>query len=543
MLFRRLLNENKKGQALILSYTIVVVFVIISVSLFAKAVSEKNIAQRNRLTQEAFYLAEGATENAMASFASAIANYQVAADIANYNVNTTFSTFGNTVVNSQIRRLEDSDRLILEGATNVLVRNYEFVSTAMHPENNTIIVTLHQIVARRLIPAFQYMIFYNDDLEILPGPVMTLSGRIHSNKDIYVDSNSTLTIDSLYFRSAGDIFNQRKDSPTPSPGDVAIRVNKPGAPQYQNMNNLDSDSPNWTDEAINRWQGTVKSSVHGVTKLTAPSVASIQPAGYYRSWADVAISNGALTKNGIPLTEGVDYPVGTITTNTSAYNNREGKFIKMTNVDLKKLAGYVPNDPPGTPSFSNNLPANGLLYATRDDAGAGLEPGIRLLNGSEIHRNGGLTVVSNDPVYILGDYNTVNEKPTSVIGDSLNLLSNNWKDVNSTQVLGSRAAKETTVNCAFIAGIDTTTAGNYNGGLENYPRFHENWTGIRLNIKGSFVALWNSIIATGAWVYGSRQYTAPNRSWQYNTDFNNPAKLPPFTPWAVEMQRVAWWEE
>jgi len=540
MFYNYLSKLGKRAQALIVSYMIIAVFIIISSVLLSKAISEKNISLRNKLENEVFYLAEGATENAISTFMTAIADYQIPSDIESLNVGATFTTFGGTIVNSSITRLENSDRLILEGATNVLVRNYEITSTANHPQYNGITVTLHQIIARRLIPTFQHSVFYNDDLEILPGANMNLSGRIQSNKDIYMDAESgkTLTIDSLSLHSAGNIYNQRKDSGAELAGEVSIRVNKTGSPKYENMDNLDSDDPDWTNESINRWQGTVQSAVHGVTKLTAPSVASIQPDGYYSSNANVVIENGSITKGGLPLTEGVDYPPGTIATSTSLYNNREGEYIKTTNIDLKLLAGGNINGK----TYPNNLPSNGLLYATINNMGS-YEPGVRLVNASEIYRNNGLTVVSNDPVYVQGNFNTTNEKPAAVICDSLNLLSNSWSDANSTKGLSSRTPTTTTVNAAFIAGIDQTTSGHYNGGLENYPRLHEDWSGIQLNIKGSFVALWDSSITRGAWQYGSPQYTAPKRNWNYNTDFNNTAKLPPFTPWAVEAERIAWWKE
>lgn len=537
------LKFNKRAQALMAVCIIIIfVFLAISAAVTTKAITERNLYVRDKLFNEVFYLAEGGIEHAISVFTSAIANYQIAPDVENFNVSTNFTTFDGATVNSTINRIEDIDRLVLEGQTMILVRNYEIASTAVHPQNNQVTVTLHQIIARRLIPTFQHAVFYAEDLEILPGPNMTLSGRTHSNQDIYIDSNNILTVDSLYLRSAGNIYNRRKDDGSRRPGEVSIRVNKPGAPQYEDMDNLDSESPNWTTEAINRWQGTVQSAVHGVTKLTAPSVASIQPDGFYASNAEVFVRNGVITKNGVVLIEGVDYPVDTITTSTTFYNNREEKDIKMTEIDLEKLAGYAPGDPSGSPSFPNNLPTNGLLYATRDDAGV-YQPGIRLKQANEIHSNTGLTVVSNDPVYIQGNFNTVDKKAASVICDALNLLSRNWEDANSRWGLNSRIALETTVNCTFIAGIDTTSAGNYNGGLENYPRLHEKWSRVNLNIKGSFVALWNSIIATGAWVYGDPQYTAPIRNWEYDIDLNNTNNLPPFTPWAVEARRIAWWVE
>ncbi|MFC1594783.1 hypothetical protein ACFL38_05595 [Candidatus Omnitrophota bacterium] len=545
MLCRHSVLQRKNAQALIITMVVMVVFVVINAALLSLAINQKNLAQHHKRENEAFYLAEGAMEDAVSVFRSAIANYVALPDVESFSTSTTFTLRGGATVDSTITRLEDSDRLVMEGETNILVRNFQISSTAIHPQNNEIQVTLHQIIARRLIPTFQHAVFYDDDLEMLPGANMNISGRIHCNKDIYLDAetNRTLTIDSLSLHSAGNFYNQRKDSGSELGGEVSIRVDEAGPPRYEDMDNLDSEIPTWTADATARWKGTVQSAVHGVTSLTAPSVASIQPDGYYASNAHVVIQNGHVYKGGVELSQGTDCPDGTIITTTSLYNNREGTFVKMTEIDLNKLAGYAPGDLPGSPSFSNNLPSNGLLYATRDDGGIAHQPGVRMINANQIHRNGGLTVVSNDPVYIQGNYNTDSEQPAAVIGDALNLLSNNWDDADSTRNLDNRVATETTVNSTFIAGIDATSAGQYNGGLENYPRMHEKWSGIDLNIKGSFVALWDSAIATGAWQYGNPQYTAPRRNWIYNTDLNDTAKLPPFTPWAVEVERVAWWRE
>jgi len=544
------LPENKKGQALIVAYIIIGCLLIVSAALLSKSATERNLVLKNKLITEALYLAEGGVENAISTLTNAIANYQIAADVETMNVTTNFPTFYNATVDATITRLENSDRLITEGQTKVLARNYEITATATHPRDNTVIVTVHQIIARRLIPTFQHAVFYNNDLEILPGKSMTVSGRIHANKSIYIDAEggATLKIDSFYLRSAGGIYNQRKDNDDPLDGNVSIRVTKSGSAKYENMDSgddtiLDSDSENWTTGAIDLWKGTVQSSSHGVTKLTAPSVGSIQPNGYYASNAEITIINNQIYKNGTLLVEGVDYPANTVTTSTDFYNNREGKTIRMTNIDMQKLAGVDAS----CSTCTNNLPTNGLLYVTRTDAGATEEPGVKIVSGTELKipaGANGLTVVSNDPVYIQGNYNITNEKPASIICDSINILSSNWtSDTNSTKTLSSRKAGTTTVNSAFIAGVDETTDGKYNGGLENYPRLHEDWSGIDLNIKGSFVALWDSSVAKGAWKYGSPQYTAPNRNWIYNASFNNLSNLPPFTPWAVEARRIAWWKD
>ena len=120
-------------------------------------------------------------------------------------------------------------------------------------------------------------------------------------------------------------------------------------------------------------------------------------------------------------------------------------------------------------------------------------------------------------------------------------FSNNWNDLNSDLGLDSRSATATEVNAAFISGIVPTDGGTYSGGLENYPRMHEKWSGVVLLIRGSFSSLWNSQIATGQWAYGDPYYSAPIRNWFYDTDLASEANLPPQSPFVVEVERVAVW--
>ena len=82
--------------------------------------------------------------------------------------------------------------------------------------------------------------------------------------------------------------------------------------------------------------------------------------------------------------------------------------------------------------------------------------------------------------------------------------------------------------------------GNYSGGFENLPRFHENWSGKTATIRGSFINIFDSEIAKSPWSYGGNVYTAPNRDWQYDTDLMDMANLPPYTPSAIYFLRVLW---
>jgi hypothetical protein len=164
---------------------------------------------------------------------------------------------------------------------------------------------------------------------------------------------------------------------------------------------------------------------------------------------------------------------------------------------------------------------------------------------------GGLTVASNNGVYIQGDYNTGqtsskktpantanngtgsnvistydttgNLTPSAVVGDAVMILSNAWTNSNSTAALTSRVATPTTVNTAIVSGNVPTSgaysgANSYSGGAENFPRFLENWSGIYITYYGSMVELFQSQQFTGRW--GSANvYDAPNRNWNFDTTF------------------------
>jgi hypothetical protein len=46
-------------------------------------------------------------------------------------------------------------------------------------------------VQRRLRAALQFLAFYQNDLEILPGATMNLHGPVHTNGNLYLNSDAT----------------------------------------------------------------------------------------------------------------------------------------------------------------------------------------------------------------------------------------------------------------------------------------------------------------------------------------------------------------
>jgi hypothetical protein len=105
-----------------------------------------------------------------------------------------------------------------------------------------------------------------------------------------------------------------------------------------------------------------------------------------------------------------------------------------------------------------------------------------------------------------------------VIADAVNILSNAWSDSNASAALGSRIAGNTTVNTAIVSGIIQTGGGNYSGGVENFPRFLEDWTNKTFTYYGSMVELFQSKQSVGIWGKAN-VYGAPVRQWYFDKGF------------------------
>jgi hypothetical protein len=195
---------------------------------------------------------------------------------------------------------------------------------------------------------------------------------------------------------------------------------------------------------------------------------------------------------------------------------------------------------------------NGVIYVSDTSANqtGGLpKRGVRLKNGSTLPA-GGLTLVSDNPVYVQGNYNTAGTRqPSAVIGDAVMILSQNWNDANSSADInsGSRNATNTTVNTAILAGITPTDPSlspsktAYSGGVENFPRFMENWNGVTFTYNGSMVELFASKQAIGRWGSSAETYNPPTRNWAYDPMFRtNP---PPGSLFTTTYIKQRWYLE
>ena len=569
------IDGNEKGLALITALVLVALLAIVGTISVNTTYTDIMISGNYKDSVRAFYAAEGGAEYGFNrlrqqfitklypdnSDLDAVVN-DFFADSTGTSTAMSGYTFGNFTVVQTVGTATATP--ITSGnysGLSALVERYDITSEAGTGTASARVVLSAEDY---LIPLLQFAVFYEDDLEIHPGPGMVFNnGWIHSNSDIYLGAENTLSIDSKT-TSAGDILNYRKTTGNEQNVNGIVQF-KDGAGDYQTMKQdedgdgvdeiLDSTRSDWMTESQNRWDGRVKSKEHGINSIdlvpmptgsdeieiikegdaivpgssselsTNPDLANTR---YY--WkAGLRILDGiAYDKNGgfLDLTDGGNLlnPIS----NEAFWDAREEKSITVTTVDMELLGtNFV-----ATTALDNGS-EQGILYVSE----SALNKGVRLVKG-QVLPSGGFTVASENPVYIQGDYNTANV-PAAVLGDAVTILSNDWDDANSNSY-GARNAVDTTINAAIVSGnVESTLGGDYSGGLENLPRFLENWAGTTLTYSGSMVCLWQSEKATGSWGK-SNVYSPPNRNWSYGLNVNN---MPPGTPFVRVVQKVGWYQD
>lgn len=217
--------------------------------------------------------------------------------------------------------------------------------------------------------------------------------------------------------------------------------------------------------------------------------------------------------------------------------------------------------------YTDRAAVNGHKYYRR---------GVRLINGTTLPgiydsatpaNTKGFTVSSENGVYVLGNYNatgvtsvpatgntpynqylpfdTALHIPASIVADAVTILSNGWQDAQSftspyNKDGTDRQATDTTIRFAMIAGDTVTTrdanpdqggiSPRMNGGVHNFKRFLEKWTGDDLSYAGSLINLFNSHNNNGSFKCCERIYDPPRRNWVFDSTFLDPTRLPPGTP-------------
>src|SRR5262245_1476661 len=185
--------------------------------------------------------------------------------------------------------------------------------------------------------------------------------------------------------------------------------------------------------------------------------------------------------------------------------------------------------------------------------------GMLSLAGSGAGKLTGLTIASENPVYVQGDYNDYNNASsphvavdphvaTAIIADAVTLLSNNWNDISSFSpdpvAVANKAATDTFYRFATVTGKNisfnqngvgwSTPEANFgmDGGAHNLLRQLEDWKtpAATITYRGSIVSFYFSRQATGIFKCCNDTYSPGERNYTFDDDFLIPSKLPPGTP-------------
>lgn len=343
----------------------------------------------------------------------------------------------------------------------------------------------------RLVPLFQFAIFYDKDLEFENTAQLTLSGPVHTNGNLFLDAGrgSTLTMTGQV-TSARSIYRGKKTVANCSGGAVVI--------------NNDSNSPVSSASCSARFQMTASDLTpygnrlkDNIGVLTVPTVGILQPrpGGTYWEKADIRVvlkntgtyASPVWTPQVVRASGEVVSIAGTDCTNGLATSqnlrdNREAQVWDSSTTPNRSLRRTLDVNVPlllscmqlnrnllGLSGLDDTTDGGLVIYMTVDDmAGTTISSGllrsvlgsagqntsqsdppvpnnyaVRLFNGARLASSNsgdpapkGITFVTDQAAFIEGSFNSAANAaggwiPAAVMSDSINILSSNWRNTAS----------------------------------------------------------------------------------------------------------------
>jgi hypothetical protein len=245
----------------------------------------------------------------------------------------------------------------------------------------------------------------------------------------------------------------------------------------------------------------------------------------------------------------------------------------------------------GDPTVSLNNVNNNCSNVGRMNRVSGARHAIVIENGTlgNLPINfaagtGGFTVASEEPAYILGNYNANDASPvppigiyqplgdphasSAVIADTVTLLSKNWNNEQSMFNPRTTAGSATCPGASSLASAAGNGSGRKacttwyrvaiasgksipfaqpsgtgqdfgtDGGIHNFLRYLEDWGSAKLIYEGSLVSLYFAQNGVGTFKCCTMVYNPPERHYEFDQDFTDPSKMPPGTPRFIDVVNV-----
>lgn len=596
------LARGRRGFAMEAALLILVMFSIIVLAGLSAVTTMSQTSNADYRASRASYASEGGADDIMSQLDAAMQDGVISGqDIANL---TTPQLSGFRMTQNTQTTGAPVTRTITSGTFSGLYSlNQPIDITVSARDSSGNQATSVLSVNAQTIPLFQFGVFYERDLEINPGAPMVFSGWVHTNGDLYISSNSVGFQSQL--TTPDSVFWNRKDSNNRLSG-VTIN-NAAGTAVALDFDSRSLSGPAFVTRSQQKFNGRLMTAASGVRPLklplpaNTPAVTLVLP----KSGADDAISQNvkmawkadwyvvvdasifqtadtntmkasfctALTQT---RTGGLEVPSAGACKRifkpraNAFYEGREDLRPDLVDVYMDSLRIWSDSAPTTrAPRILYVEFANANTSAANDYVAVRLRGGTQLPKPNTAADTGGLSVVTERPLYVLGDYNTTVWRPAALMGDAITFLSNppnaamdsstarypssatrcgpatGWCDIMQ-QAMTQRTSRGSTVYAAILAGISETPcdyaragcgAPPYGGGLENFPRFLENWSGVTFKYTGSLVSLWSNRYSAGLWnntanvgYANASYYSPPTRNWSFDVNFRFPQRLPPGTP-------------
>ena len=450
---------------------------------------------------------------------------------------------------------------------------------AIGTNTGTVTAKVRRVFEKKFDLPWRYAMYFVDDLEFQPTAALTINGPVQTNASLYIGTSNFTSTDRVGYGgdyengfSPNDTMHSGSTSAPNFPSNMPPSQVSPYLPFGWNVDLTASDTNPNNDsyhDIIEQPNGSYSDALSNIRMYNQADYKVLIDSSNNITITDyngIAIINSGTTKNAYQAI------TGAITTNQAIQDNRENTYVRLATLDVGAITTAVNN---GTLAVSNNANSGMVLYVkdtTTNGTGVSSKIGgtgttvttteraIRLKNGGTLPSSG-LTVASENPIYIQGDFNTGGTPPSdsgtytsptvsgytrknsAVYADAINILSGAWLDTNSTSSISSRIATSTTVNAALVSGEVPSAGGKYSGGGEGFVRFLEDWqkNSNTFTYYGSMIELFNSATAIGAYASSASIFKQPGLHWYYDTNFQTGAP-PGNLQIAAYLQQQRWYQ-
>jgi hypothetical protein len=482
-------RQTKSGFALMITLAFLAASLLVFASIMYLVCGSSKITSQNNLYNISQSAAEGATERVVAQMdrdflyqnLQAASVYAVLLPTNNWPVQIQFSDTNGAAnkITVNIAPLDYSTNWTTLTASqfkglNATVANCTVAAKATPiGQSYQTAATVSQFLQMASIPVFQYGVFYNMDMDLSNGQLMTMNGKTFVNGNIWMYPQASMTFNGFV---AATMWVTNSDNPN----------------DQQNLTTYTTPTYNFTENGgkplskadsvclpIGGPNGN-PTNIEAILNLPPAGVAVPADAGYAPTnqiftynQADLIISNAATGINGASVygtnlsvyyddyynsphltlltndlqwittnkvsgvsTNYVTNKFYSFVTNVTFYDFREKDTVQAVQIDIAKFNiwlistatrgstnNYVAGYPWNVDNFADKGHGINSIYVYNSVSGASTLAAVRVINGKQMpsstyngYFTAGLTVATPMPLYVLGNYNITTNGGTQSFG-------------------------------------------------------------------------------------------------------------------------------